>query len=264
MQPVSVKYLRALLPLCLLLWGCGNNQSLSEQEAKTIALQGAGIEESNVRSMSVESGTLDGEETYIIQFETDTRTYQTILSRSDGEVLRSSYQSKDVPALDGSEGSSGTNPSGDDGTAPADPAFITLEEAKMIAVQDAGVSVNDVTFTKVKNDGSSAYPIYDIEFRSSSTHYEYEIGADGTIYQLEQETYGYQSGSGSEITLSQARDLALSKVDGATGNNIHIEEEWDDGMHLYEGEIYYNNTKYEFEIDASSGSFLKWSMDYRD
>ena len=35
-------------------------------------------------------------------------------------------------------------------------------------------------------------------------------------------------------------------------------------MHLYEGEIYHDNVKYEFEIDAGSGSFLKWSMDYRD
>ena len=33
---------------------------------------------------------------------------------------------------------------------------------------------------------------------------------------------------------------------------------------IYEGEGYYDRTEYEFEIDASTGSVIKWSVDYRD
>ena len=29
--------------------------------------------------------------------------------------------------------------------------------------------------------------------------------------------------------------------------------------YIYEGDIYYQQKEYEFEIDANNGSFLKWS-----
>ena len=257
MTSFSMKHALTALAAAVLLWGCSAN-SISEQDAREIAMRSAGIEENSVSAMSVETGTLDGTEAYIIQFETADRSYQTILSRTDGEMLRSSYQSKG-PASDAGEGTQGNDPGES-----SDPSVISLEEAKSIALKDAGVSAADATFTKAKNDGSASYPLYEIEFHSASTYYEYEIGADGTIYQLEQESSVHQSGSGNEISLARAKQLALAKVEGATESDIFIEEEWDDGMHLYEGEIYHDNVKYEFEIAAGSGSFLKWSMDYRD
>ena len=76
--------------------------------------------------------------------------------------------------------------------------------------------------------------------------------------------FDYRNATGSQITVEEAKKLALAKVKGAGSGDIHIEEEWDDGMHLYTGEIYYDQVKYEFEIDAGTGSFLEWSMDYQD
>ena len=60
------------------------------------------------------------------------------------------------------------------------------------------------------------------------------------------------------ISLEEARDIALARVDGATTSNISIELDRDDGWYVYEGEIFYNGMEYEFEIDADSGNILKW------
>ena len=38
-----------------------------------------------------------------------------------------------------------------------------------------------------------------------------------------------------------------------------MELEIDDGQYIYEGDIVYQQTEYEFEIDANTGDFLKWS-----
>ena len=65
------------------------------------------------------------------------------------------------------------------------------------------------------------------------------------------------SGTG-RISLEEARDIALARVEGATASNISIELDHDDGWYVYEGEIFYNGMEYEFEIDADSGNILKW------
>lgn len=63
------------------------------------------------------------------------------------------------------------------------------------------------------------------------------------------------------ISLEEARDIALARVEGATASNISIELDEDDGWYVYEGEIFYNGMEYEFEIDADSGNILKWEED---
>ena len=53
----------------------------------------------------------------------------------------------------------------------------------------------------------------------------------------------------------------LERVPGATESDVRIRLDRDDGREVYEGELYYDRTEYEFEIDASTGSFLEWSAD---
>lgn len=57
----------------------------------------------------------------------------------------------------------------------------------------------------------------------------------------------------------QAIETALSRVSGATEQDIRIELDRDDGVYKYEGDIIYNGMEYEFEIDANSGTILEWS-----
>ena len=65
-------------------------------------------------------------------------------------------------------------------------------------------------------------------------------------------------GSGEMLSIEEALDIALERVPGATDKNISIELDRDDGWYIYEGDIHYDGMEYEFEIDANTGSILKW------
>ena len=75
---------------------------------------------------------------------------------------------------------------------------------------------------------------------------------------------GSQTPDGAALSFEAAKQLALDRVPGAGDRNIELELDHDDGYLIYEGEIHYNHMEYEFEIDASTGNFIKWSEDYND
>ena len=48
------------------------------------------------------------------------------------------------------------------------------------------------------------------------------------------------------VTQEQAIETALSRVSGATEQDIRISLDHDDGVYKYEGDIIYNGVEYEF------------------
>ena len=56
----------------------------------------------------------------------------------------------------------------------------------------------------------------------------------------------------------------LARVEGATDAYLKMELERDNGRDIYEGELYHQGAEYEFEMDALTGDFIKWSVDYED
>ena len=65
--------------------------------------------------------------------------------------------------------------------------------------------------------------------------------------------------SNTAVSEADAKKAALDRVPGAAEQDLRMELEYDDGRYIYEGDIYYQQKEYEFEIDANNGSFLKWS-----
>ncbi len=66
-------------------------------------------------------------------------------------------------------------------------ATITEDEAKGIAVADAGFTLNQVNFTSVHSDFDDGMAVYEIEFTKDNQEYDYTIDAvSGAI--LEKET----------------------------------------------------------------------------
>lgn len=83
---------------------------------------------------------------------------------------------------------------------------------------------------------------------------------DGQNAQSNQGQTNTQTGNANvAVTREQAIETALSRVSGATEQDIRIELDRDDGVYKYEGDIIYNGMEYEFEIDANSGTILEWS-----
>lgn len=160
---------------------------------------------------------------------------------------------------------------------------IGQDEVKKIAFQDAGVAESDVSRLKVEKERDDGMLQYEIQFDAEEKEYSYDInGSTGEILSADVETAKtssqnnansqegttqsgtVQNGSSTadpNVALSEAdaKKAALERVPGASEADLRMELEFDDGYYIYEGDIIYQQKEYEFEIDAQTGSFLKWS-----
>ena len=169
---------------------------------------------------------------------------------------------------------------------------IGQEEAEKIAFQDAGIQETDTSRLRVSRELDDGRKSYEIEFDSGNKEYSYEIQAsDGTILSSDVETIqqniqteNQQTAQNQQpaetrqpaenqqtteapasqtptpaVSEADAKKAALDRVPGAAEQDLRMELEYDDGRYIYEGDIYYQQKEYEFEIDANNGSFLKWS-----
>ena len=151
------------------------------------------------------------------------------------------------------------------------PGSISMETAKSIAMKDAGISGESVSYSSAKLDWDDGRQVYDVDFFSVGIEYEYEIlASDGTILKKKQDAeWGKNSGTpaghvagqtgvSGTLTMEQARQKVAERIPGVDPANVYIKEDYDDGRLQYEGEVYYNQTKYEFELDAATGAFTDW------
>lgn len=143
-------------------------------------------------------------------------------------------------------------------------ALIGETRAKEIALNHAGLTSGQVSFLQLKLDWENGRQVYEVEFYSGNQEYDYEIDAlTGEVrgYDYDAENYVPSAGqSGSYITREKAGQLAQAKAPNAT--LIKLEFEYDDGRAVYEGELREGRVEYEFELDAATGSFLKWEKDW--
>lgn len=143
---------------------------------------------------------------------------------------------------------------------------ITPEGALAIALDNADVSESDAYNIKNEQDGDNGIPIYDIEFETDYGDYDFEVAiADGRIvgadYEVDEEYLDTLSGNA--ISLNDAKGLVSEKVPGSDANDVQIWEENEDGRSRFEGELYFEDMKYEFEIDPATGKIYDWNADLR-
>ena len=104
--------------------------------------------------------------------------------------------------------------------APSD-NLISENEAKAIALKDAGYEANEVRFLKAKLDFDDGRYEYEIEFR-----------ADGNL------EYDYS-------------------INAVNGKIVEFDRDYDDGRLKYEIEIFFEDKEYTFDIDARDGAILE-------
>ena len=141
---------------------------------------------------------------------------------------------------------------------------ITEDQAKQIAFDHAQVKEEDLTNLKVKKDFDDGVSIYEVDFQAANNQYEYDIkAADGQILTTDFEIDDDYVDPNTQTAVSEAdaKAAALARVEGASDSDIRIQLQRDDGQLVYEGTIIYNNTEYDFEINAETGDFLSWEQD---
>ena len=166
----------------------------------------------------------------------------------------------------------GTAPSGGQtppaSSAPETPAGeISREEALAIALENAGVLEGDAYNVKNETDSDNGIPLYDIEFETDYGDYDFEVAmADGRIvgadYEVDEEWLDALGGN--PITAEEAASIVAGKIPGASAADVDIWEESGDGRGRYEGELFLDGMKYEFEIDPQTGRIFDWNADLRD
>ena len=263
--------LAAVLILALALAGCAPQTAQAEyigiDAAKTIALEAAGVSESAAVFSTAGLDRQNGTDYYAVDFTANGQTYAYDIDAVTGVIIDSSEgQSQPAQATDGGASADSANSSGTSSQSTDGSTAITEDQAREIALADAGLTAEEVTFLKTQLDRDDGRLVYDVEFYTADyTEYDYEIdAADGTVLSSDLDAEGYTAptDSATAITADQAKEIALAEVPGATVDDIYeFELDRDDGRLEYEGAIWYDGTEYEFTIDGYSGAIREWDAE---
>lgn len=156
--------------------GTNTGTYISEDRAKAIALNHAGLTESQVTFVRVNMDYDDGRRQYEVEFynRSSFTEYDYEIDAATGRIIDVDYDAEYYAP------SSGTGGSGQ---------YISQDEAKNIALSRAGVSASQATFKKAEFDYDDGRAVYEIEFFSGSFEYEMEIDAStGTILGYERDS----------------------------------------------------------------------------
>lgn len=147
--------------------------------------------------------------------------------------------------------------------------YIGEDKAKTIAVEHAGLTVSGVNFTYVKLFHRYGIAKYEVEFWANNTEYDYDIDATtGDIlsydHDMEYNNYGGNNipNTNVAITQEQAKVIVLQHANLSESQVTFVKAylDYDDGIAEYEIEFYANNTKYEYTVNASTGSIVDFEM----
>jgi len=151
------------------------------------------------------------------------------------------------------------------------------EQAKEIAAEDAGHSVNDVRFDRIEIGTEQGASVYEIEFEDADAEYDYDVAkAGGKILNASrkvkvpacvaaEEKANAEAGTvrtGRQAAIDAALEHAGFDADEVSG--LRCEKDYDDGREIYDVEFRHGGYEYNYDIDANSNQIIEWDKDYDD
>ncbi len=202
---------------------------ISLEEAKKIALKDAKLDELTQKIVFTreELSRNQGKPCYLLEFYTGTNQYFYQIDAKSGSII---YAGK----------------------------FITLSEAKKIALDDAGCK-DKVSFTEeTLVSGGIKTPYYRLVFADAKTQWTYRIDAVlGTVLEKQQK----EIVATDFISLEEAKEIALKDagLDEATQKIVFTREELsrNPGKPCYILEFYTAKKQYSYKVDAKDGSIME-------
>ena len=202
---------------------------ISLEEAKKIALKDAGLDEATQKIVFTreELSRNQGKPCYLLEFYTGTNQYFYQIDAKSGSII---YAGK----------------------------FITLSEAKKIALDDAGCK-DKVSFTEeTLVSGGIKTPYYRLVFADAKTQWTYRIDAVlGTVLEKQQK----EIVTTDFISLEEAKEIALKDagLNEATQKIVFTREELsrNQGKPCYILEFYTAKKQYSYKVDAKNGSIME-------
>ena len=233
---------------------------ITEADAKQIALDHAGISESETDRLRVKLDYDDGVQEYEVTFYVGNREYDYDIDASTGTIrsfdseIEDDYNIASAPSATPAAAASSSG------------AAITEAEAKQIALDHAGVSESETERMRVKLGRDDGVQEYEVNFYVGNREYDYDINAaTGEIRsydsEIDDDYVSSTEAAGAAISEDEARATVVARVSGASASDVRLYLERDDGRMVYEGELIYNGTEYEFQIDAATGDVLDWESE---
>ena len=171
--------------------------------------------------------------------------------------------------------------------APASAQEISQNEAKQIALKEAGVSEADLLSMSIVEGNVDGVKTYDISFTTSDNNYSYDVsrsdgkvlGATFTQANTTTPNQGDQTDSGTSdnsqsqnntnsdqaatnnITEDSAKQIALKDAGVSDPDYIWCQADRDDGRLVYEVEFVKDGVEYDYEIAQSDGKILAKDYD---
>lgn len=278
--------------------GAGNNSNIgseeriTEDEAKTIALKHAKLSESAVTFTEVKLGSENGAWVYDVEFKKDSDKYNYTIDAVTGVIINfladkpgsQSSSSVSVPVSSSSSKpqSSSSKPQSSKPQSTGEPQSsskpvssskpqsstqnITEDQAKDIAVKHAKLLVENISFKEVKTKTDKGVLVYDIEFVTADTEYEYTIdAATGDIIECSSEKIDTASDprNDEKISESQAKDTAAVHAGLSAGSVTFtdVKLELDNDVWVYEIEFVSGDTEYKYKINAVTGEIMEHSSE---
>lgn len=136
------------------------NTSIGEKKAQLLAFEDAGIESVSAEAVHTQFDFEHGTFVYEIEFVADGTAYEYDVKASDGTIIKKETEIVSLAQKHGEDNNQ-----------------ISLDNAKNMALSDAGVSSSEITYTKGTLDYEDGIAVYDIEFNTAEYAYEYEINA---------------------------------------------------------------------------------------
>ena len=207
---------------------------ISLEEAKKIALKDAKLDELTQKIVFTreELNRNQGKPCYLLEFYTGTNQYFYQIDAKSGSII---YAGK----------------------------FITLSEAKKIALEDAGCK-DKVSFTEeTLVSGGIKTPYYQLVFADAKTQWTYRIDAVlGIVLEKKQkETATTEIDTADFISLEEAKKIALKDagLDEPTQKIVFTREELNrnSGKPCYILEFYTAKKQYSYKVDAKNGSIME-------
>lgn len=221
--------------------------------AKETALTASQLAAADATFTTAELEDRDGTAYYELDFNDGTTAYHYAVDAITGAVIESSSEAVGK----------------DTGTSTATNNDIGEEDAKDIALKDAGIQEADTVYLLVKPDYDDGTAIYEVEFYADGIEYDYEIDAGtGEIRSMDHDAEGYTAtdtaNSSAAISETEAKATALNDAGVKESDTAYlsVKLDYDDGVQVYDVEFYVASsaTEYDYEIDASTGKIL--SKDY--
>ena len=174
--------------------GCGNstNSNMKNQlasnitidQAKEIALKHSNLTSDEVSFIKAEKDMDNGIEKYDIEFYYNNKEYDYEINAANGEIINYDYDVENYNIQSPQQ----SNSQPQNNQQQTNTSNISVDKAKEIALNHAGLAANQVSFVKAEKDMDDGIVKYDIEFYYNNREYNYEINANnGNIMSYEQD-----------------------------------------------------------------------------